>query len=252
MSILSSVVDVYQLFLRSGHELTVTTLVNELGMPKSSASRLLKQMAELGLLEKKNNAPIYRPGLLIMELAHRARGMNPLIDMMLEALDELAKDSGFTSYVSALDDDMVRVVHARFGNSMLQVITQPGTRLPILGTSTGRALLARLSPNERSKIIERELKEEKARVKLVERLDLVAERGWEFSTDESVAGVASISSTVFDPAQNTLYALCLSLPATQMNDEVKAQLSISLCHKAAYLGCMVGDPYWLQKSINKS
>ncbi|MEY0288516.1 IclR family transcriptional regulator [Providencia rettgeri] len=250
MSILSSVVDVYQLFLRSGNELTVTTLVNELGMPKSSASRLLKQMAELGLLEKKNNAPIYRPGLLIMELAHRARGMNPLIDMMLEALDELAKDSGFTSYVSALDDDMVRVVHARFGNSMLQVITQPGTRLPILGTSTGRALLARLPLNERSKIIDREPKEERG--KLVERLDLVAERGWEFSMDESVVGVASISSTVFDPAQNTLYALCLSLPATQMNDEVMALLSKSLCHKAAYLGCMVGDPYWLQKSINKS
>lgn len=250
MSILSSVVDVYQLFLRSGNELTVTTLVNELGMPKSSASRLLKQMAELGLLEKKNNAPIYRPGLLIMELAHRARGMNPLIDMMLEALDELAKDSGFTSYVSALDDDMVRVVHARFGNSMLQVITQPGTRLPILGTSTGRALLSRLSLNERSKIIDREPKEERS--KLVERLDLVAERGWEFSMDESVAGVASISSTVFDPAQNTLYALCLSLPATQMNNEVMVLLSKSLCHKAAYLGCMVGDPYWLQKSMNKS
>lgn len=250
MSILSSVVDVYQLFLRSGNELTVTTLVNELGMPKSSASRLLKQMAELGLLEKKNNAPIYRPGLLIMELAHRARGMNPLIDMMLEALDELAKDSGFTSYVSALDDDMVRVVHARFGNSMLQVITQPGTRLPILGTSTGRALLARLPLNERSKIIEREPKE--AQIKLIERMELVAERGWEFSKNESVAGVASISSTVFDPAQNALYALCLSLPETQMNDQVMAQLSTSLCHKAAYLGCMVGDPYWLQKGMNKS
>lgn len=53
MSILTSVVDVFRLFLRSGDELTVTTLVNELSMPKSSASRLLKQMAELGLLEKK-------------------------------------------------------------------------------------------------------------------------------------------------------------------------------------------------------
>lgn len=249
MSILSSVVDVYQLFLRLGTELTVTTLVNELGMPKSSASRLLKQMAELGLLEKKNNAPIYRPGLLVMELAHRARGMNPLIDMMLEALDELVKDSGFTSYVSALDDDMVRVVHARFGNRMLQVITQPGTRLPILGTSTGRALLARLPLDEKAKIIGREPKEEQAR--LTERMSLIAERGWEFSMNESVTGVASVSSTVFDPSQNTLYALCLSLPETQMNDEVMVQLSTNLCHKAAYLGCMVGDPYWLQKSVKK-
>lgn len=38
MSILTSVVDVFRLFLRSGDELTVTTLVNELSMPKSSVS----------------------------------------------------------------------------------------------------------------------------------------------------------------------------------------------------------------------
>lgn len=249
MSILNSVVDVYQLFLRSGNELTVTTLVNELGMPKSSASRLLKQMSELGLLEKKNNAPIYRPGLLIMELAHRARGMNPLIDMTLEALDELTKDTGFTSYVSALDDEMVRVVHARFGNSMLQVITQPGTRLPILGTSTGRALLARLPLQERVSIIGREDKE--LQVKLTEQMNLINERGWEYSINESVAGVASVSSTVFDPSLNTLYALCLSLPETQMNEQVMEQLSTNLCRKASYLGCMVGDPYWLQRSTSK-
>ena len=247
MSILSSVVDVYQLFLRSGNELTVTTLVNELGMPKSSASRLLKQMAELGLLEKKNNAPIYRPGLLIMELAHRARGMNPLIDMTLEALDELTKDSGFTSYVSALDGDKVRVVHARIGNSMLQVITQPGTRLPIIGTSTGRALLSRLPANEKAEIISQQPADKQAQ--LVSQLSLIEERGWEFSVNESVAGVASVSSTVFDPSQDTLYALCLSLPESQMDQQVMDQLAVNLCYKASYLGCMVGDPYWLKRSI---
>ncbi|MBP6120931.1 MULTISPECIES: IclR family transcriptional regulator [Providencia] len=246
MSILSSVVDVYRLFLRSGNELTVTTLVNELGMPKSSASRLLKQMAELGLLEKKDNAPIYRPGLLIMELAHRARGMNPLIDMTLEALDELTKNTGFTSYVSALDGDKVRVVHARIGNSMLQVITQPGTRLPIIGTSTGRALLSRLSPHEKAEIISQEPEDKQAQ--LSSQLDLIEQRGWAFSVNEAVPGVASVSSTVYDPAQNTLYALCLSLPESQMSQEVMESLSTNLCHKASYLGCMVGDPYWLKRS----
>ena len=246
MSILSSVVDVYRLFLRSGNELTVTTLVNELGMPKSSASRLLKQMAELGLLEKKSNAPIYRPGLLVMEIAHRARGMNHLIDMALEALDSLTKDSGFTSYVSALDEDKVRVVHARIGNSMLQVITQPGTRLPIAGTSTGRALLARLPVHERAELIKLESEEQQA--SLDERMNIILARGWEFSVNESVAGVASVSSTVYDPSQSTLYALCLSLPESQMTDEIIVQLSQDLYRKASYLGCMVGDPYWLERS----
>lgn len=246
MSILSSVVDVYRLFLRSGDELTVTTLVNELGMPKSSASRVLKQMTEYGLLEKKKDAPIYRPGLIIMELAHRARGMNPLIDMTFESLDEITKETGFTSYVSLRDKDQVRVVHARIGNSMLQVITQPGTKLPIAGTSTGKALLSRNSLSEREVIICQEPEEKQD--KLRQELNQIEERGWAYSINEAVPGVASVSSTVYDPSQGTLYALCLSLPASQITPELLAKLATKMCHKASYLGSMVGDPYWLKRS----
>lgn len=246
MSILSSVVDVYRLFLRSGSELTVTTLVNELGMPKSSASRLLKQMTEYGLLEKKNDAPIYRPGLIIMELAHRARGMNPLIDMLLESLDEITKESGFTTYVSVRDKDKVRVVHARIGNNMLQVITQPGTKLPLARTSTGKALLSRYSQSEREEVIS--LEPEDKQEALRRDLNLIAERGRACSVSESVPGVASVSSTVYDPAQEMLYALCVSLPASQMTPELLEQLSTKISHKASYLGCMAGDPYWVKRS----
>lgn len=246
MSILSSVVDVYRLFLRSGDELTVTTLVNELGMPKSSASRVLKQMTEYGLLEKRKDVPIYRPGLIIMELAHRARGMNPLIDMTLESLDEITKETGFTSYVSLRDKDQVRVVHARIANNMLQVITQPGTKLPIAGTSTGKALLSRNSLSEKEVIICQE--PEETQDKLRQELNQIEERGWAYSINEAVPGVASVSSTVYDPSQGTLYALCLSLPASQITPELLAQLATKICHKASYLGCMVGDPYWLKRS----
>ena len=33
-----------------------------------------------------------------------------------------------------------------------------------------------------------------------------------------------------------------------MTDEIMTQLSQDLCRKASYLGCMVGDPYWLERS----
>ncbi|MFV8208512.1 IclR family transcriptional regulator domain-containing protein, partial [Enterobacter cloacae complex sp.6701988] len=97
------------------------------------------------------------------------------------------------------------------------------TRLPIGGTSTGRALLARLPVNERTNLIN--LEPEDTRSRLKERIDAITQRGWEFSVNESVAGVASVSSTVYDPSQNTLYALCLSLPESQMTDEIMTQLS---------------------------
>lgn len=77
-------------------------------------------------------------------------------------------------------------MHARIGNSMLQVITQPGTKLPIAGTSTGKALLARYSLSEREVIICQEPQEKQD--KLRQELNQIEERGWAFSINESVPG----------------------------------------------------------------
>ncbi len=51
-------------------EVTMTDLVERLDMPKSTASRVLKQMAEEGLLVRNPTTLAYRPSLLLLELSH--------------------------------------------------------------------------------------------------------------------------------------------------------------------------------------
>src|SRR2546428_840419 len=50
-------------------QVTVTDLVEHLAMPKSSASRLLKQMAEEGFLERDAITRAYGPALMVLELS---------------------------------------------------------------------------------------------------------------------------------------------------------------------------------------
>ena len=75
MSILTAVTDVLQLLADGEREVGMATLVQRLGWPKSTASRVLAQMAEHGLLERDPQDRQYRLGMLVMKLgqAHQLR-----------------------------------------------------------------------------------------------------------------------------------------------------------------------------------
>ena len=145
MSILDSATDVLRLMASAQSELTMTDLVGALGMPKSSASRVLKQMTEVGLLVRNPTSLAYRPSLLLLELSHLVRSTTPLIEMCQQALEALGREFGQTGYVSLLDGNDVLVLHVRPGTQALRAMTHPGYRVPSWATSTGRSLLARES-----------------------------------------------------------------------------------------------------------
>lgn len=145
MSILDSATDVLRLMASVQSELTMTDLVGALGMPKSSASRVLKHMTEVGLLIRNPTSLAYRPSLLLLELSHLVRSTTPLIEMCQQALEALGREFGQTGYVSLLDGNDVLVLHVRPGTQALRAMTHPGYRVPSWATSTGRSLLARES-----------------------------------------------------------------------------------------------------------
>ena len=145
MSILETATAVLRLMALRQSEVTMTDLVEHLSMPKSSASRVLKQMAEEGLLVRNSTTLAYRPSLLLLELAHIVRSSTPLIEMCAQAMDTLGTETGHTGYISLLDHNDVVVLRVRPGSQALRAMTNAGRRLPSWATSTGRALLARES-----------------------------------------------------------------------------------------------------------
>ena len=245
MSTLANVAEIYRLFLKKNEDLTVTMLVNELGMAKSSASRLLKQMAEHGLLERDRNRPSYHPSLLVLELSHLVRSKHPLPDMLLTAITELNRTTGMTCYISKIDEDAIRVVHALVGEQVLQVFTYAGYRLPVTTTSTGKALLSRAS----SETLQRFLPAEPAgRDQLLQTLSTIRGQGWAASISEAMKGVASVSSAVYDPSTGEALALCLSIPVAQLQPDSIETMATTICQHTSKIGRAIGDPYWRKKA----
>ncbi|MBY4871099.1 helix-turn-helix domain-containing protein [Burkholderia anthina] len=143
MSSLENTSAIFQLLTRLRRAVTVSDVVQHLDMPKSSASRVLKQMAEQRLLERNPTTLAYGPALMLLELAHMVRASTPLLSMMDKALSGLCEQTGHTGYISVLDEQEVVVLRVHPGIHPLRFVTFPGQRGPAWAGSTGRALLAR-------------------------------------------------------------------------------------------------------------
>jgi DNA-binding IclR family transcriptional regulator len=269
MSVLENATRVLRALSHHGGEVGVSDIVLHLHLPKSSSSRLLRQMLECGLLERDAATLKYRPSLLLLEVAHHARGSTPLIRRMEQALETLVAETGHTGYISVLDDDLrhVMVVRALHGSHPLRVVTQPGYRLPAYASSTGRALLARLDDDTASRAHpmngeagtadEAPAKEDAARTAqtalahaprdaadLLAQLQEVRTRGWAWAQDESLPGVGSVSATVSDPQSGETLAFCLSFPASLNQPGFVDALAGRMVGYAASIGRAAGDSFW--------
>lgn len=250
MSTLANAMDVLKLIARLRRDITVTDVVTELGLPKSSASRTLSMMAGYGFLDRDPATRAYRPGGVIMEASYHFRASRNAASLVEEALDALVRETGFTGYVNVLDGTDTLVIQMRTGTGALQIYTPPGSRAPAYSSAMGRALLARLDDGEVTALLGLQLDKgrgdaPKTRKELLARLAVIRETGWALSRGEYVTNVAGISSAVFDAATRQTYAFGLAIPAELLTQALIDRFGAIVRDAAAGVGKSVGDPYWL-------
>lgn len=250
MSILNSTAAILRLMSQLKRGVTVSDLVEQLQFPKSTASRVLKQLAEAGFIDRDPRTLVYLPGLMLLEVTHLVQRHSSLSDYVEQALQELCHQTGHTGYLSVLDGEDVLVLRVIPGVHALRVMTHPGTRSPAWGTSTGRALLARMSESQVDALFCSALSPQADGPMhfdhLKAKLALIRQHHWSLAVNESVAGVASVSCAVSDPHSGEAIAFCLTFPAAMNDDNQIQRLAQQLTKAAMQIGKKVGDPYWLR------
>lgn len=249
MSILEGTADVLRLISRLQRGVTMSDVVEHLGLPKSTASRMLKQLGEYGFLDRDPQTLAYHPGLMLLEVAHLVHRNSSLSDHIEEALRDLCRRTGHTGYLSVLDGRDVLVLRVVPGAHALRVITHPGTRSPAWATSTGRALLARqdnvtLARDFGSGLEPASDTSPTSFGELMARLEEVRSKGWAVAVDEAVPGVGSVSCAVGDPQSGEMMAFCLTFPSAMANTEESNRLAGLLMEQASQIGRKVGDNHW--------
>lgn len=250
MSTLANATDVLKLIARLRRDITVTDLITQLHMPKSSASRTLSQMSEYGLLDRDPLTRGYRPGKVVMEASHHSRGAQSALALLEAMLDALVRQTGYTGYINVLDGADSLVVQMRIGAGSLQVYTPPGTRAPAYSTSIGRAILARFADDEVRRLVGQRMDLRRGHVPrtpkdLLARLAQIRATGWSLSRGEFVANVAGISTAVQDPSTRQIYGLGIALPVQDLTEPLIERFGELIVDATRDVGRQIGDPYWL-------
>lgn len=131
---------------RQGRPCGVTEVGDALGLPKSSAHRLLSTLTRRGLVERDARGR-YRPGPGLIALGLGALEREPLVAVARPVLEEEAEVLGEAVFLTAPRSGGVVVLDKVDGRGFLRAAPGIGDRVPLRVTAVGRVVMA-FGPDE--------------------------------------------------------------------------------------------------------
>ena len=154
---------VFEFFSRIRRPATVSEVEEALQIPQSSASVLLRSLAELGYLQYLPDDRRYRPTLRVTLLGDWLKPDLPP-DILSERLDELQRRTRETVCVGRQHGSEIHYVYTLRPDQGLQFYMQEGARQPLSTSAAGRVLLSLLNDQLVRRIVRRNNAEEGLRV----------------------------------------------------------------------------------------
>ncbi|WP_245818660.1 IclR family transcriptional regulator [Haloechinothrix alba] len=198
MRSVSIAMDVLECFTRN-HEVGATQIARELGIAKSTASRMLSVLASRGLLERRGSGR-YRLGLRLFEYGQLAADRLLLKEMGLPVLAELRDQISETVQLGIPLGADVLYVDRLEGTHGLRFHTEAFRKVPGHSSSSGKAIAA-FNPFVARAVLSAGLARQtpytivdSERYRQV--LATIHERGWACSEEEFEVGLSSIAAPV--------------------------------------------------------
>ena len=135
-------------FTKTDAELGVTAISQQLGLHKSTVSRLLSTLQQEGFVEQNPETGKYRLGMTLVTLAGIVLERIDLRKVARPYLDELAEQTQETVNIVVLSDNECMNIDGVASPRPIQYIGRMGRRTPLHCTSAGKILLAYLPPDE--------------------------------------------------------------------------------------------------------
>ena len=223
------------LFTEQRTSMKLTDMAAETGVPLPTAFRMAATLVTEGFLEQLPDGA-YRPAPKVLTLGFSAlRGMD-LVELADGPLRRLAAATGQTVNLGTLSDDRVLYLIRLRNNDLVTANIQVGSRLPAVGTSIGKVLLAGLDEAE----LEQRLTEAsfagtagpnalRSLAELRPALAEIRKQGWAVQDEELAYGLRSVAAPVRDASGSVIAAVNVAVPArefpvTRLRDELRPPL----------------------------
>lgn len=184
-----------------GGPLGVTEVAARVGLPKSTAARLLASLEREGAVEQVPGETRYRLGPLIATLASGRQETRGLVAIAHPALVELAAETGEAAGLSVPDGRTVHYIDQVDSPNPVQVRDWTGSRIPMHAVSSGQVFLAHFSPSALARFLATPLESFTPATLtdaagLLERLRAVRRDGHAWVLEEFAEGIASVAAGI--------------------------------------------------------
>jgi DNA-binding IclR family transcriptional regulator len=133
-----------ELFERERRPLTSQEIAQHLGIPRSSLGTLLKALVGLRWLAADRRRATYFPGARLARLTGWLQGEALIDDRLRDGVSRLCRLTGETVSLSAVGDLDLEVILVDSQDVGVQLVVQPGRRMPLWTSAVGTAHLASL------------------------------------------------------------------------------------------------------------
>lgn len=216
--------DIIEVLSQENEGLGVTEIAGRIGLPKSTAHRIIATMADRGYINKTDKGT-YKIGLKLIEAV--SCYINGL-ELQTEARPYVARitaELGLTSHLGVLDGDQVVYIEKMDVFSSVRMYSQIGVRVHAYSCSLGKCLLSNYSSQQVRKIMAncsfiKFTKKTLGSVDaLIADLDRVRSRGWAIDDEEAETGHRCIGAPIYDYRGDIISAISASGPTSILTED---------------------------------
>lgn len=177
----------------------VTAIGRALGVPKSSAHRMLRSLSRRGLVDRDDKGR-YRPGVGLLALGLGVLDREPMALAARPLLEREAYALGETFFLVVARAGELVVLDKAEGTGLLRAAPQVGSRVPVHATAAGKLYLA-FAPERVGEVWLSPLpaftpKTLRGRRALSDEVSRCRARGWASNCDEWISGLSVMAAPV--------------------------------------------------------
>lgn len=240
------ILDIFRALATRDRGMTLASIAQELGAPKTSLVGLLNGLTDGGYLVREDGA--YHIGQEMFVLATQILANMHLPELVAPSLRRLMEASGETALAGQLaHDDQTLLYFAKEESTHPVRYTAPvGKRDELYSTAMGKLLLAYMDPAKQKRYLkDRALQGYTSRTildkaELLRQLQAIRETGISQSVDERVVGSSAIAAAVTGKDGTLLFGLGLAGPTERMVAASAAHIDV-LKQEAATMKGLAGS-----------
>jgi len=232
-------------FTKADSDLGVTTISKELGLHKSTVSRLLSTLQQEGYVERNPETGKYRLGLALVTLAGIVLERIDLRTVARPHLNKLAEATQETVNIVVLSGAECMNIGSAASPRPIQYVGRIGRRTPLHCTAAGKVLLAHAPPEDlhtllpetlprftQNTIVQRDI--------LEDYLPDIRAQGYAVSDQEHQEGLSAIAAPIFDHTGRVQAAVTVSGPTFRMGPEKMGAFADAVRATAAEISAQLG------------